>query len=164
MNGSYRGYLAAFSTVHRRARQQLEAGRDRCGARDRPVPGRVTVYVGGDFTKLDGVGAARAGAVSAATGALLPWAPALNGSVNSVAVAPDDSRVLVGGYFTTVNGVTQNVDRLDEPGHGRQRAVGARPSCPYHPPGCVVQVKDIVDQRRHRVHRRRGHRRRVLRR
>ena len=42
------------------------------------------------------------------TGTIEPWDPAVNNVVTSVAVSPDDSHVIVGGYFTEFNGVTQN--------------------------------------------------------
>ena len=64
------------------------------------------VYVGGQFTAASGVqrpgGAA---AASASNGLVLPWAPTLSGGrAFATEVAPDNSKVVVAGNFTTVNG------------------------------------------------------------
>ena len=72
-------------------------------------PDGSEIYLGGDFNKLDGAARLYAGAVTASgTGTIEPWDPAVNNAVTSVAVSPDDSHVIVGGYFTEFNGVTQN--------------------------------------------------------
>lgn len=48
------------------------------------------------------------------TGALLSWAPQVNGPVRSVAVSPDGRRVYIGGSFTQVNGASRfNFAALD---------------------------------------------------
>lgn len=48
------------------------------------------------------------------SGALLPWAPQVNGVVRAVAASPDGSRVYIGGSFTSVNGQTRyNFAALD---------------------------------------------------
>lgn len=73
-------------------------------------PSGSAIYIGGSFNKLGtspNVGSRLyAGAVDA-SGNLLPWAPALNNALTTIAVATDDSQVLVGGYFGTINGVTE---------------------------------------------------------
>ena len=73
-------------------------------------PDGSEIYLGGDFNKLDGAARVYAGAVtgSGTTGTIEPWSPVVNNAVTSVAVSPDDSHVIVGGYFTVFNGVTQN--------------------------------------------------------
>ncbi|HXP20741.1 MAG TPA: LamG-like jellyroll fold domain-containing protein [Streptosporangiaceae bacterium] len=145
VNGSYRGYLAAFSTSTGALLSTWKPAATGPVHTIAPSPDGLSVYVGGDFTKLDGQARTKAGAVSAATGALLPWAPALNGSVTSIAVAPDGSRVLVGGYFTTFNGVTQQSIGSTNPSTGAS-ATWVLPSnfIPDNPPGCVSDVKDII--------------------
>ena len=68
-------------------------------------PNGQTVYVGGDFTTVDGVAHNRVAAFSTATGALIStFSPNLNGSVK--AVAATNSVVYVGGSFTTASGVS----------------------------------------------------------
>jgi hypothetical protein len=65
-----------------------------------------TAYVGGDFTTgwLDGHSTRRGylAAVDVASGALLGWAPSLDGPVTALAVA--GTRLYVGGAFTSVDG------------------------------------------------------------
>jgi hypothetical protein len=71
----------------------------------------TTAYIAGSFTavkNINGVSSARArlAAISTTTCDLLPWAPAANATVHSLAVYSD--RVFVGGDFTTINGVARN--------------------------------------------------------
>jgi hypothetical protein len=64
-----------------------------------------TVYYGGTFNSVGGVARARLAAANASDGALTSWAPtADNQSVKAMVLAPDGSRVIVGGQFTTLNG------------------------------------------------------------
>lgn len=65
-----------------------------------------TVYFGGNFSQANGVSRpGRAAAASAATGATTAWAPVLaNGRAYGIVVAPDESKVVIGGSFTTLNG------------------------------------------------------------
>jgi hypothetical protein len=109
-----------------------------------PTPDGTTIYLGGDFNQLDGVARTYAGDVSASgNGATaLGWDPVLNNSVTSVAVAPDDSRVLVGGYFTTFNGVTQNSIGSTNPADGTTEP-WASTILPNNG-SCVSNVKDII--------------------
>ena len=65
-----------------------------------------TVYFGGSFTTVGGVARTRLAAVAASNGALLNWAPtADDAQVLAMVLAPDGSRVVVGGHFSTLNGV-----------------------------------------------------------
>ena len=65
-----------------------------------------TVYVGGNFRSANGQARRLLAAFAAGTGALLPWSPTVdNGYVWSMVTSPDGSRVIVGGSFTTLNGV-----------------------------------------------------------
>lgn len=64
-----------------------------------------TVYMGGLLTAVSGTARSRVAAVQASDGALLSWAPvAANGSVHSMIMSPDGSKVIIGGAFTTMNG------------------------------------------------------------
>jgi Concanavalin A-like lectin/glucanases superfamily len=143
VNGSFRNFAAAFSTATGALLSNWKP------AATGPVhaiavsPDSKTVYLGGDFTKLDGQPRTKAGAVSAADGSLTAWAPNLNGAVTSIAVAPDGSRVLVGGYFTQINGVTQQAIGSTNPATGANEPWAATIE-PSNPPACVGVVKDIV--------------------
>jgi hypothetical protein len=66
-----------------------------------PGPTSGTVYVGGDFSSIDGV-TSKLALISTATGAIVPgWtSPAINGQVNSL--VSSGGQLFVGGYFTTV--------------------------------------------------------------
>jgi hypothetical protein len=64
------------------------------------------IYVGGEFTSVDGVTRNHIAAFSATTGDLLPWNPSVNGKVGSIATSGNN--VYIGGSFTKVNGVTHN--------------------------------------------------------
>ncbi len=68
-----------------------------------------TVYAGGSFTTVNGTARTRLAAFAPSGAlqdwALQAWAPKVdNGQVWSMVVAPDASRVIVGGSFTTLNG------------------------------------------------------------
>lgn len=64
-----------------------------------------TLYVGGAFSTANGVARKNLAAVTTATGALTGWAPtADDGYVWSLVVTPDQSKVVVGGQFSTING------------------------------------------------------------
>ncbi len=63
------------------------------------------VYVGGDFTTVDGAARGHVAAFSTATGALLGWAPNIGGQVRALAVAADT--VYVGGNYPSANGETR---------------------------------------------------------
>jgi hypothetical protein len=75
------------------------------------------VYLGGDFTAVNGTPTAHVAAVDRATGALVPgwtvsvdnspWdvaapSPATDGRVQALALSPDGSHLYVGGYFTRI--------------------------------------------------------------
>ncbi|GAA1688375.1 hypothetical protein GCM10009765_42290 [Fodinicola feengrottensis] len=68
----------------------------------------TTVYIGGDFTQVDGQTRTRLAALDRATGALLPWAPAADDTVRTLALSSDGSRVIVGGDFPHLNGSNEN--------------------------------------------------------
>ncbi len=63
------------------------------------------VFVGGGFSSAGGATRTNLAAFSATNGALRPWNPtADNGTVSAMVMAPDGSRVIVAGRFTTLDG------------------------------------------------------------
>jgi PKD repeat protein len=83
-----------------------------------------TVYAGGSFQNARPAGVAAGGAgqvtrnnmlaYNVVTGALLPFAPSFNGQIRAVAVSPDQTRIYVGGEFTsvTINGTATARSRI----------------------------------------------------
>jgi hypothetical protein len=72
-----------------------------------------TVYIGGTFTTVRPAGSSpgtdtvprdRLAAFSADTGALLPWNPGTNSTVNALAASPDGHTIYVGGRFGRLGG------------------------------------------------------------
>ena len=104
VDGATRGHVAAFKTA--------------TGALDPSFAPSVsnqvralaasasTLYIGGSYGSVNGSTRSNLAAVNASTGALLPsWKPAAqNGVVWSMVLAPDASRVIVGGSFTSLSG------------------------------------------------------------
>lgn len=69
------------------------------------------IFIGGDFTRVrppgsSGLGTVRnhVAALSATTGALLPWNPGANGQVRALRLGPGGATIYLGGSFTTVGG------------------------------------------------------------
>ena len=64
----------------------------------------TAVYFGGNFGQVGGVPRSRLAAWSRdGVGELLPWAPAVDGTIRSLLVSPDGTRVILGGSFDHVN-------------------------------------------------------------
>jgi hypothetical protein len=62
--------------------------------------------LGGSFSTANGVARTRLAAFNATTGALTSWAPKANDNlVTAMVLTPDQSEVVVGGRFTTLNGI-----------------------------------------------------------
>lgn len=86
-----------------------------------------TVYFGGGFDKVGGQTRTNAAAVDA-SGRLLPWSPAADGLVRSLVVSPDQSRIVLGGSFTNVNGTRhRGIVAVDRVSGAPDSAWGARP-------------------------------------
>jgi hypothetical protein len=81
-------------------------------------PDGSILYLGGRFTTVDGVARPNIAAVSAATGALLPWAPKLSATSTVFAVTTTPSgAVYLGGQFAVVNGTGRaNAAEVDTSG------------------------------------------------
>ena len=78
-----------------------------------PAPvGAEVVYLGGDFTTLDGSARMKLAMVSGNDGAVIPTfnmsSSAVSGTVRALALDPATSTLYVGGYFSTVGGMTRN--------------------------------------------------------
>ena len=71
------------------------------------IAGTSVLYIGGDFTTVDGSARSHLAAVSVATGSLQPWAPSANDQVRSLKLIAGP-RLIAGGNFTQVNGSSQN--------------------------------------------------------
>ena len=104
VDGQARGHIAQFDlpggTLNTTFKPSLNGG-----VRALATSGS-TVYAGGPFTAVNGTARTRLAAFNAG-GALQGWAPKVDdGQVWSMVVAPDASRVIVGGSFTTLNGGT----------------------------------------------------------
>jgi PKD repeat protein len=65
-------------------------------------PDKSILYVAGQFTTINGVNRYRVAAFSTATGALLPFQPNINSTVNGITVT--SSLIYIVGIFTTVGG------------------------------------------------------------
>lgn len=63
--------------------------------------GNGILYLGGDFTQVDGQSRERLAAVEINTGTLTSWAPSANAAVRTISVAGDS--VIIGGDFSMVN-------------------------------------------------------------
>ncbi len=63
-----------------------------------------TMVIAGGFTSVAGAARTHLAAFSAATGALTPFAPTVDGEVRTVIPGPNDHTVYIGGDFTVVSG------------------------------------------------------------
>jgi hypothetical protein len=65
------------------------------------------LYVGGDFTQVNGKAAGRVVALDPGNGAIIPgWSPVMSGSVRAIAATPD--RVYLGGAFNAVGSTARS--------------------------------------------------------
>jgi hypothetical protein len=64
------------------------------------------VYLGGDFSIINGVPRSNLAAFEPTAGSLLSWNPATNATVDALTVS--GTTVYIGGQFTQVNGTTRN--------------------------------------------------------
>lgn len=129
VNGQYRDNLAAFNTSTGALTNWAPSAYGKVNALA-VSPNGQEIYVGGGFNELGTAGTTAGiqsrtyvGAVDG-SGNLQPWAPVLDNTVTSLAVDPDGSQVLVGGYFGNINGVFQ-------PGAGAVDPVNGTTSIPW---------------------------------
>ncbi len=146
INGVYRDNLAAFNISNPSAPTLLPWAPTAFGTvlSMNPSPSGASMYLGGDFNELDGVARTYAGEVSTTgTGTTaMAWDPVLNNSVTSVAASPDNNQVLLGGYFTSFNGVSQNSIGATDTATGT--ASYNIPAILPNDGSCVSNVKDII--------------------
>ena len=106
VDGISRGHVAAFSTADNTLVTNWSPN----------VGGQVrgfgitadTVYVGGNFPSANGVAKKSLAAFAVSNGAMTPWSPTAEGDggyVWTMTMSPDNSKVLVGGSFSTLNSV-----------------------------------------------------------
>jgi Concanavalin A-like lectin/glucanases superfamily len=124
VNGQYRDNLAAFNTSTGALTSWAPSAYGKVNALA-VAPNGQEIYAGGGFDELGTSGTTAGiqartyvGAVDA-SGNLQPWAPVLDNAVAALAVDPDDSQVLVGGYFGNINGVHQPGAAAVDPVNGR---------------------------------------------
>jgi fibronectin type 3 domain-containing protein len=113
VDGQSRNHIAAFSTTT----GALLPWNPGVGGVVKAIgvsPDNNTVYIGGAFGK---VGKTTVGpnvaAISASTGLALSWGPNLPGvdnTVDALGVSADGSQVVIGGYFSHADGLTQSAD------------------------------------------------------
>jgi len=105
VDGQARGHIAAFDTA---TNSLVPNWTPNIGGQVRALAVTAsTVYAGGSFPSAGGETRSGFAAVSTASTTVLPWAPAAGGSnaaVWALLVSPDQSRVIAGGSFETING------------------------------------------------------------
>jgi PKD repeat protein len=105
VDGIPRGHVAAFSTADN---SLVTSWRPNVGGQVRAFGiTSDTVYVGGNFPSANGELRKSLAAFSVTNGAMSSWSPTAEGDggyVWTMTMSPDNSRVLVGGSFSTLNG------------------------------------------------------------
>ncbi|MGW9402468.1 PKD domain-containing protein [Arthrobacter sp. NPDC055585] len=112
VNGTARSRIVALNTGNGSI---IQAFNPKPGGSVRALAATAdTVYAGGSFIAVGSASRDRLAAFRASDGALLPWNPKANNRVNALVLAPNNSAVVVGGAFSTLNG-------SNRPGYGLGR-------------------------------------------
>jgi hypothetical protein len=103
------------------------------------------LYVGGDFTTVGGAARNHVALVNRTSGAVSgSFDTSLDGRVRAISVAPDGSRVVVGGAFEHVDTLAVPAIASLDPASGDQRPWAATGIIPRPPSGeCHAAVSDI---------------------
>ena len=149
VNGSYRDNLAAFNTTTGALTSWQPSAYGKVNA-IAPSPNGQEIYIGGGFNELGTSGSGGgiqtrnyAGAVDS-SGNLQPWAPVVDNALTTIAVDPDDSQVLVGGYFGNINGVFQPGAGAVDPTNGTTNIDWGANIVPDNGSCSPPAVKDII--------------------
>jgi len=103
VDGIAKNHIAAFDTATGNLVTSFAAGAS--GQVRALAVTSTSVYAGGNFQSALGKTRVRLAAYAPSNGALQPWAPtADDNKVWSMVMAPDNSRVIVAGQFTTLSG------------------------------------------------------------
>ena len=109
VDGQPRGHIAAFDVASGNLVSSFSPNLS--GEVKALTVSSTTVYAGGSFDYDDGVYRHHLAAMSITNGARLPWAPVTDNYVPwTMIMTPDQSKVVIGGQFVTLNG--QEVDGL----------------------------------------------------
>ncbi|MGV8858333.1 PKD domain-containing protein [Rhodoglobus sp.] len=103
VNGTSKARIVAFNTATGAINTAFDA---RANYRVYAVVATNTaVYFSGPFTSVSGSTRLGGAAALASNGAVTPWAPELaGGRAFGIVISPDETKVVIGGDFTTVNG------------------------------------------------------------
>jgi hypothetical protein len=105
VNGAARAHVAAFNTATNALVSTFAPNVS--GEVDAFAASGSTLYLGGSFSAVNGQSRSNLAAVNGNSGSLLPWAPsASGGTISAMTMTPDRSRVIVGGNFAKLNGVS----------------------------------------------------------
>ena len=102
IGGATRNRIAAFDTATGKLVARFHPS---LNSQVRAIAATNTrVYVGGMFGVANGHPRTRLAAFRASDGALLPWRPSADDLVRSMALTPDESKLVIGGHFSKVGG------------------------------------------------------------
>ncbi|WP_341953223.1 PKD domain-containing protein [Salinibacterium sp. TMP30] len=103
VNGTSKSRIVAFDTATGAINSAFDA---RANYRVYAVVAtNSAVYFSGPFTSVSGSTRLGGAAALASNGAVTPWAPELaGGRAFGIVISPDETKVVIGGDFTTVNG------------------------------------------------------------
>jgi hypothetical protein len=102
-NETVRSYILAYDLVTGELITSWAPSLNAQGLEIKASADGATIYVGGDFDRVNGEARTRVAALDAQTGELRPWNPAPNGRVDGIAVNGDT--VYLGGDFTRLGSV-----------------------------------------------------------